>query len=117
MSTFKMTDENDLAIENNTLVLLTDGEEVNQRIIERLKTFYGEWFLDLRVGVPWIQSILVQNPNADIIASIIKREIMGTPGVETMIAYDQELDLDTRKLTVTFEVTAGSEKLAIDLTL
>ena len=102
-----MNDNDDLAIENNRFVLTVNDsdEEIRQRIIQRLKFFRGEWFLDLTEGLPYFQAIFVKGTPADIIEAAFKNRIIGTDGVVTLSRFDPiELDSKLRNLTVSFDV-------------
>lgn len=108
MTQLKTDTNNDLAIEGNKFVLTehnSDGE-ISQRIQQRLKFFYGEWFLDQTEGVPWFQAIFQKGTPPDIIEGILKDRIISTEGVETLNRFEP-LDYTpaTRQLKVVFDVT------------
>ena len=115
-----MTMDGDLALQNNNLVLTEDNsdQEIEQRIRADLRLFLGEWFLDITVGVPWIQSILVKGVDPFIAEALIKEAINNVFGVVGLVRFDPILfDTATRNLTVNFEVlTVNNTRLPIGLT-
>ncbi len=95
------------------VVRLTSGvpETAAQRLLITLRMFTGEWFLDLTAGVPYYQSILVKNPDLDLIRSVLRQTIAADPLVVDVPRVDVELDRATRILTVSFaaRLREGSE--------
>jgi hypothetical protein len=78
---------------------LVDGEQaIAQHLAQRLKTFMGEWFLDLRVGVPYLQQVLVKNPDPIVLDSVFKSEVINTPGIVELRKFDLQIDAGTRQL-------------------
>lgn len=55
MSDLKLGVDGDLEIKNGDLLLTTSDDAVRQHLQQRLRTFLGEWFLDLDVGIPFFQ--------------------------------------------------------------
>lgn len=80
----------------------TFAEAVAQGIRNRILFFKGEWFLDTREGVPWIQRILGHSPDLGAVRSILRNVIEGTEGVAGVTSIDLELDHSNRKLAVAF---------------
>jgi len=100
----------DLDITQHKLQLTSDNVTyVVQRIKQRLSLCLGEWFLDLRKGVPFFKHILKKNPDLGLIRSIYARIIRGTAGVLQLLSVNTELDSETRTLHVTFscKLTTG----------
>jgi hypothetical protein len=93
----------DLKLVNHSLVWIKDAEYARQRIETTLDLFLGEWFLDLRIGLPYFRDILIKNPNSDLVKSVFRRAIMNTPGVVSVPTLEYEADSVARRATVTFE--------------
>lgn len=93
----------DIVLENGDLALIEDSDAVAQHIRQRLKTFYGEWFLDTSVGVPYYQDILRKNPNPDVVEQLLRNEILGTPGVIELMKFEMDFQNGARTLDVSFE--------------
>jgi hypothetical protein len=104
MPALKLDDNNDLAIENNNLVLIDGSDLVKQLIIQRLKTFLGEWFLDKSVGIPYFQDILIKNPNANVVTTLIKNEILKAEGVIELDSFSTDFNDGARQLSISFSV-------------
>jgi hypothetical protein len=109
----------DLLTINNDLALTSDGypagsipaaatNPVLQDIIQRLRFFLGEWFLDNTQGVPYFQQILIKNPDQSKVDAIFSNIIMGTPGVQTLTSYSFAIDTTNRIFSVAFRCTSTS---------
>ena len=93
----------DLELDGNDLVLTVGTvENVGQNILQRLRTYLGEWFLDNAIGLPYYQQILVKNPDQGNIDAIFLNAILGTRGVQQVNRYEFRVDFNTRQLFVTF---------------
>lgn len=100
----------DIDVTTGDLVLLTGTDAMTQHITIRLQFFLGEWFLDVRVGIPYYEQILVKNPSTQVILSLFREAILETPGVEEVNDLALDYDGALRKLSVSFSaVLTGSE--------
>jgi len=108
MTQIIQTLEGDIDFTNNTFSITKNlsDEEIVQSLKQNLKTFLNEWFLDLSIGLPYIQILFVKGTPPEVIEAAFKDAIIKTNGVETLNSFD-DLDLDsgTRKLSVNFDVT------------
>lgn len=98
---------------------LTDGaDRVAQQIKIALGFWLGEWFLDTAQGVPYLERILVKNPNMDHIRQTILEKILSVDGVKSAridsIFFDRKhrnaeiiYTAETDRGTVTEEVSLG----------
>ena len=102
----------DLLLDDSTWDLVTDATDlqlvkgaaaIRQHLAQRLKTFLGEWFLDLRKGVPYLQQVLVKNPDPVVLDSMFKSEIIHTPGIVELLEFDLRLDAGLRQLQLSFK--------------
>lgn len=108
MSQFRLNDDGDLDISSNKFSVTqhNSDEEISQRIMQRLRFFFAEWFLDVSEGVPWFQIIFEKGTSADIIEGILKETIIGTEGVVTLDRFEPlQFDPKTRLVQVVFDVT------------
>ena len=78
---------------------------VVQRLDENLSFFYGEWFLDLRKGIPYFEKIIGAKPDLGLIETLYRRAIFLTPGVGSLPNLRLTFDRPTRKLGVFFTAT------------
>lgn len=92
----------DLAMGDTDLQLADGAEAVRQHLSQRLKTFLAEWFLDMRVGLPWRQQIMVKNPDPVVLDSVFKAEIVNTPRISELLSFDLAIDAGSRTLQLSF---------------
>lgn len=103
MSIFKLDADNDLAVENNRFVLLSGSDAIGQNQKTNLKMYFGEWFLDTEIGVPWFQAILGKGSNPAVVDALLKNAIANTPGTISIEDFSLDLDETTRELTLEYE--------------
>jgi len=108
----KTTDSGDFEIVNNNIVLVTSSDEVRQKVLQNLRTFRGEWFLDTTIGVPWFQSILKKRPVPSVVESLIKLEILNTIGVIELLKFDATLN-SSRQLEIDFTLRSQQGEIQI----
>ena len=91
-----VTADNDLAIINNNFALTVNDSdaEIEQRLRQNLQTFLGEWFLDITIGVPYLQLVYVKGVAAILIESAFKDIITDTPGVVALTQFEP-IDLNS----------------------
>ena len=105
-------DDNDLDVSTGDLQLTEGALGIAQHLRIRLRFFLGEWFLDIRLGVPYFQRILVKNPGTSVVRTIIRDVVITTPGVASMNNFKTDYNGATRKLDVSFTaVTTSGEPL------
>jgi hypothetical protein len=97
------TDTGDISVVNSDLVLTEGQEAIEQNLRQRLQTFFKEWFLDNRIGIPYFEQVLVKNPDPIVVDSIFKKEIIETPGIEELIEFNASLDKSLRELNLSFK--------------
>lgn len=84
----------------NLRVTTTFTEWLSQKLENRLKTFEGEWFANYRIGIPFIGTILVKNPNITQVNAIFRDEILSTEGVKEIIKFEVVFNTSTRKYII-----------------
>ena len=112
MSDIKLNSNWDIDIDNGDLSLTEGREGVQQHWAQRLKTFFGEWFLNTKIGVPYFQHILKKNYNPVIVDSVLKKETIETPGIIRITKFELDIETTTRELTLI--ARASSEDGVID---
>lgn len=95
---------NDLTLKNNDLMLIDNAERVAQQIQITLQFWLGEWFLDTSEGVPYLEHVLVKNPNENHIRQILTEKILSVEGVNSVTSMTLTLERIRRFLTVEYEV-------------
>lgn len=98
----KLDSTHDLDLTNNSFSLVAGVESINQHWTIRMATWTGDWFLDIRVGIPYLRDVLVKNPNWTILRSVFHEASLQTPGIAEITNFELELDSD-RLLTVEIE--------------
>lgn len=101
----------DLKVTSGRLVLVSRTDALMQKIAQRLRMFQGEWFLDLRAGIPYRRSVFVKNPDYQLIRSIFAQAISSTEGVKSVEAVDLTYFRKERRLQVDWKATAESGEL------
>jgi hypothetical protein len=82
-------------------VQFTSGQdEIAQTIRTRLKLFLGEYFRDITDGTPWFQSILIKNGTLTSKDAILKQRIIQTEGVNAIVEFLSDYDIDSRKYSI-----------------
>ena len=102
----------DLLVTRGDLLLTSDAYAPNaqplatnpvlQNILQRMRFFAGEWFLDNTQGLPYYQQILIKNPNQANIDALYLSVLMNTPGVSTVTQYSFSVNAALRVLSVSF---------------
>jgi hypothetical protein len=106
MSTLKLDTNGDLAVENNSLVILDDlVEETAQRLATKFKFFLGEWHLEPRAGFPLFDRVLIKSPDLADLRALYREAILEDEAVNTLESLTFDLDSATRVLSVSYEAT------------
>jgi hypothetical protein len=92
----------DIDISGQDLKQTQGIQAVLQGVSIRLKFFYGEWFADTTIGVPYFQKIMVKNPDVNILTAIFRSAILGTPGVNSLSYLKLDFNPQARTLAVSF---------------
>ena len=94
---------NDLVFENGEFTLVYDDDAIIQRLRTRLSDIIGDWFRDTARGTDWYGSIL--GKRSDVVRRTeLRRVILGTEGVDSVIRLELEYSGSARTLTVDFTV-------------
>ena len=97
----KLDNTGDIEIEDNDVSLLEGSEAVKQHLKIRFQTYFGEWFADTSIGVPWFQDILIKSPDYTVVGEILKATIIETPGVNDLTSFS--FDIEGREATMEFK--------------
>lgn len=85
------------------LIWVRDGDAISQHLLFRLRFFLGEWFLDIREGIPYFEKILVKLQSLTTPRSILRRVIQDTPGITVITRLVLNLNSASRELSVSFD--------------
>jgi hypothetical protein len=79
-----------------------DAEGLAQRVQTRLRLQLGEHALNVKLGVPWLQEVLVKGTGAQAAGAVLRRQILSVPGITSLDTFEASLDYTTRTLTFSF---------------
>lgn len=97
MLSLAINSSNDLQTDHNgLLVLVDDHAQLLQKIRQRLMLFYGEWFLDVRRGVPYFENILGAH-DTTMVTAILTHEIQQELEVKNVVKVNTNFDSNTRR--------------------
>jgi hypothetical protein len=94
----------DMTFGNGRNNFATGAESVRIRCQQRLWLLLGEWFLNTDAGVPYFQEIFVMPDNLAEAQAILKAQILGTEGVDSLTSFTMNYDYTTRILSVNADV-------------
>ena len=97
--------DHDILIKDGDFLLIDNAERVAQQIKVKLLTFLGEWFLDTTWGVPYLEYILVKQPNQELIKQIQSEQISSVDDVKSLNALELDYQVKIRTLIVNYEVS------------
>ena len=98
---------NDIVLQNGDIMMIDNAERVAQQILITLRFWYGEWFLNTTEGTPYLEYILVKQPNMAHIRQILTEQIQSGEGVKSVT--DMELTFDQRERHLLVEYTADTD--------
>lgn len=102
----------DMAFENGSCPTTTDVVDVvSQRLYIRLKTFLGEWFLNVGYGVPY-ERILGQKVRKSVVDMILQEQILMEQGVNRIEFFSSSLDNPTRVYSCNFKVRVDTGEVS-----
>lgn len=94
----------DLVVQNGDLMIVSNGERVAQQVLITLREWLGEWFLKTSDGVPYLEYILVKNPNEAHVRQILTEAIENVEGVKKVTELEFVFNRILRMLTVSYEI-------------
>lgn len=98
----KLDNNGDLDFSNGNIQLIEGEDEIIQKLISRYKFFKGEWYLDSRLGVPFIQLIFKKDTPFNIVTQLLRKVAETCPGIASVTDFTASKDAATRKLSITF---------------
>ncbi len=85
------------------LQIVTGIDAIAQHLRIRFNFFFGEWFLNRLLGVPWFEEVLVKAPDLNVVQSLLRDVILTTPGVLEITRFVIDFDGVTRQLSLDFD--------------
>lgn len=112
MSAFAQTPSGDLDISTGNLrVEKSVGQFTAWKLANLFGFFRGEWFVDARLGLPYVQYVLVSNPSLNRIQSIFQQVILDAPGVGSITGMSLDFLINQRRLDFSFAALANDGSL------
>lgn len=97
----------DIVLQDGDILMIDNAERVAQQILITLRFWYGEWFLNTTEGTPYLEYILVKQPNTAHIRQILTEQIQSVEGVKAVT--NMELTFDQRERHLLVEYTADTD--------
>ena len=94
----------DLVVRNGDLMIVNNGERAAQQVLITLREWLGEWFLKTSDGVPYLEYILVKNPNEAHVRQVLSETIQSVEGVKGVTELEFAFNRILRTLTVSYEI-------------
>jgi hypothetical protein len=104
MRTRRINDNNDWLFGAGRQSYHSGSDAVAQKVLTRLQSFKGNWFLNLDAGINWI-SEMEQRGQQLLLESNVKTTILNTRGVVSLNTFNSSWDTRNRKLTITASYT------------
>jgi hypothetical protein len=93
----------DIEIAHGDFVLCaTDTDAIAQALSIRLKTLAGEWFLDTRVGIPYLTDILGKNVNERLLRKTVTEEVKSLLGISDIKDLVVQAGQSNRSISIHF---------------
>lgn len=103
IAAFLETEDRDFALFEGNLVLVRDARAIAQKVENRFRFFLGEWFLDLREGIPYFQDVLIKGPDVAVIRQLFLKVVTSTPGMADVVSFTMEYEPSSRTLFYAWE--------------
>ena len=94
----------DLVVQNGDLMIVSNGERVAQQVLITLREWLGGGVLKTSDGVPYLEYILVKNPNEAHVRQILTEAIENVEGVKKVTELEFVFNRILRTLTVSYEI-------------
>jgi hypothetical protein len=110
--TLLLDDDGEVDVTTGNIVFATGAEAIKINVRNRLQVFREEWFLDEDEGMPYYQTILGKNRDAELVRAAFRDRILSTPAVTALDALSFTLNTQTRELEVVYRAQTDEGLLA-----
>lgn len=114
MTDFALDTLGEMVIETGDIKLVDGIDAIASGVASRLEFWLGEWFLDKRLGVPYMTQILGQKPRLVAVRGIFRKVILSELGVIDVEDLLVEYDGPIRKLSLSFTGVCELGKFVYD---
>src|SRR4030065_1650527 len=109
MTDIRITSDGDLELSTGGLETVDGADGIEQDVLIRLKSIEGDWFLNLRDGLPYFTRILVESPNESDLYFFFRDALADIPGV---LSVDQGMTIErdsdgSARVSVTLQTIYG----------
>jgi hypothetical protein len=114
MMDFALKDR-DLNVANGDFLLCaTDVDAMAQALSIRLKIFAGEWFLDTRVGLPYLTDILGRTINERLLKKLITDEAKNVLSITEVKEFAIAPGASNRSIAISFKAVLPKNIITIN---
>lgn len=103
--TYEINSNSDLFLRDGTIALVKNESETAQDVKTKLKTFLGEVFYNVGIGVPYFTVIFQKPFDKDLADSIIIQNIYTSRTVLNISSFQSSVDTLTRRYIINFTMT------------
>ena len=96
------------------LAVVTEIEDVRQRVVERLRWFLGEWFLQVRDGVPYRTRVFTGATSVGLASAVITEQILSERGVTAVLDVFTDINFTSRRMTYSAKVVTNFGDFDVD---
>lgn len=100
MTDFALDTNKNLTVTNNTFTLFDAQNELRQRALYELNTFYGTYFLNLTFGFPYRETFFNSGVSRDTINSIMQTQLLQITGITDIISFESVYEDNTQTYRV-----------------
>lgn len=110
--------QQDLQVDaQGNLVIVDQLEDVRQRVLFRLRFWLGQWFLQVRSGVPYRPEIFQRPTSVGLAAAVVSDQIRSVDEVTGVSEVFAEIDPLTRKMTYSATVSTRYGSMSMNETV
>lgn len=112
------SDAQDIRVDRIGNLLVVDGlEDVRQRVLMRLRWWIGQWFLQVRDGVPYRPEIFQRSTSVGLAAAVVSDQIKRVPGVTSVRNVIASIDPVSRLMQYSATIDTAFGTIQMDETV
>lgn len=109
MITFQTDDDNDfVTLPNGNLAIVSDRQAVAQEAKHFAATARAEMIHAYDEGIPFLREAFSKQPNLAQFEASLRRRLLDTPDVTSIVSLDTQIEGETLKYTATLQTTYGT---------
>ena len=118
MSTdIKLSQAQDIVIENGDIALVTEGLEVVQAAKIKILHIFGEWVFDYTLGVDWFGIMFSTDKVITLKKAEIQKALNATVGIRRLLSLDFATDPINRAAQIDFTADTDFGTVSTELTI